>query len=425
MIDIKLLREQPDVVRAAAKNKNSDPGKIDEALKLEDDRRYLLIQIENLRSRRNQLSRDQIPEGKKIKAQLKSLEPKLKEIEGELDLVMRQIPNIPFDSVPVGRDESQNQPIRSWGQPRQFDFPIRDHLELGEKLGIIDVATAGKVTGSRFGYFLGDLALMEIALIQLAFKTLTDPQILSKIARKYNPKPFIPVIPPVMINPQTYIRMARLDPGMEEERYFLPKDNLYLVGSAEHTLGPLHMDQILEERDLPIRYVGFSSCFRREAGSYGKDVRGILRVHQFDKVEMECFTTPQDSLKEQDFLIAVQEYIMQSLGLPYQVVAICTGDMGGPDARQIDINTWMPAQNKYRETQTSDLMTDYQARRLNTRVRLKNGQTVFAHMNDATCIAVGRTLIAILENCQNADGSVTIPQVLVPYLGKAKITPRV
>lgn len=408
MLDIKFIRENPDLVRQSSKNKNSDPHKVDEVIKLDQQYRDLLTQVETLRAQRNQLTKDDIKAGKKIKEELKNLEPKLKEIEEELNLVMHQIPNIPFDDVPVGKDESENVEIRKWGIPRKFDFTPKDHLELGEKLGVIDVETAGKVSGARFAYLKGDLALMEIALVQLAFQELIK-------------KGFIPVIPPVMIKPDVYIKMARLDPGQEEERYHLPKDNLYLAGSAEHALGPMHIDEVIDESKLPIRYVGFSTCFRREAGSYGKDTRGILRVHQFDKVEMESFTLPESSTKEQDFLVSIQEQLMQLLELPYQVVSVCTGDMGGPDARQIDINTWMPSQNKYRETHSSDLMTDYQSRRLNTRVKRKNGQTELVHMNDATAFAIGRTIIAIMENYQNPDGSVTIPQALVPYMGKDKI----
>jgi seryl-tRNA synthetase len=216
--------------------------------------------------------------------------------------------------------------------------------------------------------------------------------------------------------------MARLDATLEDERYYFPKDDIYLIGSAEHTLGPLHMDETLKEDDLPIRYVGFSTCFRREAGSYGRDTRGILRVHQFDKVEMESFTVPENSLKEQEFFVAIQEYLMQELKLPYQVVMTCTGDQGDPDARHIDIEAWMPGQQKYRETHSADLMTDYQARRLNTRVRRADGSLNFVHMNDATVFAIGRTLIAIVENYQRADGTITVPEVLRPYFGADTIT---
>lgn len=216
--------------------------------------------------------------------------------------------------------------------------------------------------------------------------------------------------------------MARLEP--KDERYYVQSDDLYLVGSAEHTLGPLHMDKVLKEEELPVRYIGYSTAFRREAGSYGKDMKGILRVHQFDKLEMESFSLPEDSVNEQNFFVAIQEYLMQELKVPYRVVQICTGDMGGPDARQIDIECWMPGQNRYRETHTSDLMTDYQARRLNTKVKRKNG-TEFVHMNDATAIAVGRTIIAIMENYQTENGTVKIPKALQKYMfGIKEIKPK-
>jgi len=215
-------------------------------------------------------------------------------------------------------------------------------------------------------------------------------------------------------------KMARLSPETEIERYAIPRDNQYLIGSAEHTLGPMHIDEVLEEKNLPIRYFAFTAAFRREAGSYGKDTKGILRQHQFDKVEMEAFTTPEDGAKEQNFLVGIQEYLMSELGLPYQVVAICTGDMGAPDFRQVDIETWMPSENKYRETHSSDYNTDYQARRLNTKIRTKEGMG-FAHMNDATAFAMGRTIIAILENYQQKDGSVLIPKVLQKWMGRKRL----
>ncbi|MBP9771602.1 MAG: serine--tRNA ligase, partial [Candidatus Pacebacteria bacterium] len=222
-------------------------------------------------------------------------------------------------------------------------------------------------------------------------------------------------VPPVMMRSAVMNRMARLQPI--DERYYFEKDDMVFVGSAEHTIGPLHMDEILTEESLPIRYIGYSTAFRREAGTYGKDTKGILRQHQFDKLEMESFALPEHSYAEQDFFVAIQEYMLQQLRLPYQVVIICTGDMGGPDHRQMDIETWMPGQHTYRETHTSDLMGGYQARRLNTRIKRTDGKTEPVHMNDATLFAIGRTLIAIIENYQNADGSITIPEALRPYMG--------
>lgn len=409
MLDIKLIRENPDLVRVSLTNKRGDASKVDQVLLLDENKRQLMTEIEVLRAQRNQLTKDNQEQGKAIKEKLKELEPKLGEIDKQMDLIMRQIPNIPSSDTPIGKDDSENVVVRKWGEPKKFDFTPKDHLELGEALAVINMDMAGKISGARFGYIFGDLALMEMALIQLAMKKTTE-------------KGFIPVIPPVMIKPETYIRMARLDPGQEEERYYMPNDDLYLIGSAEHTLGPLHMDQVIDEKQFPIRYVGFSTCFRREAGSYGKDTKGMIRMHQFDKVEMESFTLSENGISEQELMVSIQEEILQALGLPYQVVAVCTGDMGGPDARQIDIETWIPSQNKYRETHSADYMTDYQSRRLQTRVKRTNGTLEHVHMNDATAIAISRTLVAIMENYQNADGSITVPEILRPYLGKDKIT---
>jgi seryl-tRNA synthetase len=264
--------------------------------------------------------------------------------------------------------------------------------------------------------------MLEFALVQFAFSVLTDEKILKKIIKKVGldvpSTPFVPVIPPVFIRPEVFQKMGRLEP--KDERYYIPKDDLYLIGSAEHTLGSMHMDEVFNVEALPIRYIGFSAAFRREAGAASKDMKGILRVHQFDKLEMESFTRPEDSLKEQDFFVAIEEYFMQELELPYRVVAICTGDMGAPDYRQIDIETWLPGQNKYRETHTSDLMTDYQSRRLNIKTKIGD-KTEFVHMNDATAIAMSRTPIAIMENYQQKDGSIKIPKALQKYTGFKEI----
>jgi len=418
MLEINFIRQNIEKVKKACEERGVEVD-LEKVLEIDKQRRELIRKSEALRASQKRLGRENLEEAKKIKAEFKKLESELVEKETELKRLLYQIPNIPFDDVPRGKDEAENVVIRKWGKPRKFDFKPRDHLEIGEHLGIIDTKTAGKVAGTRFGYLKNQAALLELALIRYAFDVLTSPKIIKKIAdsveKGYANKPFMPVIPPVMIRPEIYEKMARLSEKDKDERYYLPKDNLYLTGSAEHTLGPLHLEEVLEEKDLPLRYVGFSTCFRREAGSYGKDTRGILRVHQFDKIEMESFSLPENSRKEQDFLVAIQEYLVQSLGIPYQVVYICTGDMGMPDARQIDIECWLPGEGRYRETHTADLTTDYQSRRLGTKVRRK-GKTEFVHMNDATVFAIGRTIIAILENYQEKDGSVTVPKVLRKYL---------
>lgn len=404
--------------------KNKDPKLVDQFLALDNDWRKLTKEADELRAEQKKVAaaRD-IEGGKQLKTKLKELEEKIGQLITERDEIWDKIPNLPFDEVIVGKDESENQPIRKWGEPTKFDFEPKDHLDIGEALGLIDVKKASEISGSRFAYLKGDVAMLEFAIVSFVFNTLQDQSVLKVIAEKvkpgFSPKPFIPVVPPQMIRPEVFKRMGRLEP--KEERYHIPSDDMYLIGSAEHTLGPLHMDEIIPEEQLPIRYVGFSTSYRREAGTYGKDMKGILRVHQFDKLEMETFSLPEDSTAEQDFIVGIQEYLVQALELPYQVVSICTGDMGGPDARQIDIETWLPGQNQYRETHTSDLMTDYQSRRLNTRVRRTDGTLQLVHMNDATAFAIGRILIAIIENYQTKEGKIRVPKVLQAYMGKEVI----
>ena len=429
MLDIKLIRENSDIVKKGIVKKNANPKLVDDFLVIDQKWREFVKKIDDARAKQKDLSeKRKIEEAKGVKTQIQIWEEELKTIETDRTDLLYIIPNLPADDVPVGKDESENVVLRKWGNLSKFNFAPQDHLQIGESLDIIDVKKAGEIAGSRFYYLKGAAALLEYALVNWVFSRLSNPKFTQKIAKKISPKfpgtPFIPVVPPVMIKPEVYVKMARLDPGQEVEKFFISRDNLYLVGSAEHTLGPLHMDEIIDEAKLPIRYLGFSTAFRREAGSYGKDVRGILRAHQFDKLEMETFSLPGLSMQEQNFIVAIQEALMRELKMPYRVVEICTGDMGGPDVRQIDIETWMPGQNKYRETHTSDFMADYQSRRLNTKVRFKDGKIEFVHMNDATAFAIGRIIIAILENYQRKDGSVKIPEVLQKYMGGLKVIKR-
>jgi seryl-tRNA synthetase len=423
MLDINYIRENVDLVKKATLDKNVDVA-IDELLELDKRRRALQQHLDSISARRNALAKDaqgsqptahQIAQGKELKVQASAAETDLNGVQEKYFQLLKQVPNIPSADTPVGADEAANKVLRQVGTKPEFDFAPKEHFELGEQLDVIESKAAGEVSGSRFAYLKGELVLMQFALIQYALSIVTSEERLGVIAQEAGldvpTVPFIPVIPPVMIKPNVFEQMARLEP--KEERYHIPSDNLYLVGSAEHTLGPLHMKETLQK---PQRYVGCSTAFRREAGSHGKDVRGILRLHQFDKIEIESFTAPANSIVEQDFIVAIQEYLMQALSLAYQVVLKCTGDMGGPDYRAIDIETWMPGQNKYRETHTSDLMTDYQARRLGTKIVTASGKKVYAHMNDATVFAIGRTLIAIMENYQQADGSITVPDVLQQYV---------
>jgi seryl-tRNA synthetase len=425
MLDINLLRKEPERVKQAIAVKNASPELVDEFLELDGAWRRATTDLEKLRAEQNELSRKREVEAAKAnKEKIKAREEEAAALERKRKEAWEKIPNLPSEDTPAGKDDTANKVLREVGKPREFDFKPLDHMALGEKLGLIDTRRAAEVSGTRFGYLLGDAARLEFALVQYALETLANETVLKSIAESvkpgYSAKPFLPVVPPVMIRPDVFNKMARLYPN-PEDKYYLSQDDLYLVGSAEHTLGPLHMGEILPEGRLPLRYVGFSTAFRREAGSYGKDTRGILRVHQFDKVEMESFTAPEDGLTEQNFFVAIQEYLMWSLELPYRVVICSTGDQGDPDARHLDIETWLPGEGRYRETHSADYMTDYQARRLGTKVRRANGETEFVHMNDATVFAVGRTLIAILENCQTKDGKIDVPKALQKYVGKDRI----
>lgn len=417
MLDLALIRENPEKVKQAIKDKNSSVD-LDAVLLLDTKKRALQSEIEMLNHARNQAAhRKDIASGKEIKKKIADIEKDLTATANQLDVLLRKLPNIPSDDTPVGKDENDNKVLRQIGTIPSFQFAIKDHLELGKLNNFIDTEKASQVSGARFSYLKGDLVRLQYALTTYAMTHLMDKIFLEQIIVENNldipPTPFIPVLPPLMIRPDVLERMARLDP--KEERYHIPSDDLYLIGSAEHTLGPLHMDETLRENDLPLRYMAFTVAFRREAGSYGKDTKGLLRLHQFDKLEMESFSLPEHSLAEQNLMVAIQERFMVELGIPYQVVITCTGDMGDPDARHIDIESWMPSQQKYRETHSADLMTDYQTRRLNTRVRRNIGGHEFVHTNDATAIA-GRTLIAIMENFQQADNSIRIPDVLVPFM---------
>lgn len=418
MLDIKYIRENPDFVQKNAMLKKVDVN-IQELLEFDDQRKSLRQTVDELNQKRNEAARSKdIEQGKMLKLEVAEVEQRLREAEEAVNRILSTIPNMPSDDTPVGDDESANVVIKTVGEPTKFSFEPKPHWDLGVALDIIDNERAAKVSGARFTYLKGDAALLQFALIQFTMSVLINEGVLSEIAKEaglnVDTKPFVPVIPPVLINPEPFARMARLEP--REERYHISTDDVYLIGSAEHTLGAMHMDEVLTADQLPLRYVGYSTSFRREAGSYGKDTKGILRVHQFDKLEIESFSLKENGLSEQQFIVAIQEYLLGALKLPYQVVSVSTGDMGGPDHKQVDIETWMPGQNKYRETHSSDYNTDYQSRRLNTRVKRADGTMELVHMNDATVFAIGRTLIAILENYQQEDGSVKIPSVLQPYM---------
>ena len=432
MLDIKFIRENKDIVKTSCINKRSDVD-IDELLQLDEKRLVVLAQTEALRSEQNRMNNSissekdfnvraqMINEMKIVKDEFKEKEQELNDVMMQWQSLMLKIPNIPSVDTPLGSDEESNQVIRQWGQKPEFSFTPKEHFELGKALGLIDTETASQVASSRFAYLKGDLVFLQFGLIQMCLEILSNVETLQSIADEADirlsiTKPFIPVIPPVFVRPLVQVKMARyLTP---DDHYMFPNDDLMLIGSAEHTLGAMHMDQIFNESDLPIRYAGYSTAFRREAGTAGKDTNGILRQHQFDKLEMEVFSLPENSIQEQNFLVAIQEHVLRKLELPYQVISVCTGDMGFPDHRQMDIETWMPGQDRYRETHSADLTGSFQSRRLNTRVRRADNKIETVHMNDATVVAIGRTLIAIIENYQQADGTIKVPTALQKYINK-------
>ena len=414
MIDIKRILEEPQVVAANNEKRGIDVD-VAVATELHAKRLALVEAVQVSRTRANEVASSipsaaeadrgaLIEEGKTLKASIKASEAQLKEVEEALAVELRKYKNVLREDVPEGADETSNKVVRTHLEPTAFEFEPKDHLELGEALGMIDMPRATKVSGARFVYLKGDAVLLEFALVQYAMQ----------VALKHG---FVPVIPPHLVSTEAMCAMGYLERGGEEEIYHLKNDDLVLIGTSEQALGPMMMNEIIDEKDLPMRFLGFSPCYRREAGSYGKDTRGILRVHQFDKVEMFSFTTPEESDKEHELLLSIEEELMQGLGLPHQVLILCAGDTGGPSARTYDINTWMPGQQAYRETSSTSNTTDYQTRRLNTRIRREDGN-VLAHALNGTAFAIGRTLIAIMENYQQADGSIVVPEVLRPWVGK-------
>ncbi|NTW61069.1 serine--tRNA ligase [Candidatus Saccharibacteria bacterium] len=431
MLDIRYIRENPEAVQDNAKNKGYKVD-IGQLLQLDSDRRLLQQKVDELREKRNENvakikggkpSEDLVSEGKRIKAELADIEPKLKDVEEQYTAILKQVPNMALKDVPIGQSEDENVVSKVVGEPTQFSFTPRNHAEIAELRGWIDKERAAKVAGSRFAYIEGDLVKLQLAIVQFVINTLSDETRISEIATgaslNINTRPMTPILPPLLIRTDIYDAMDRLEP--RDERYQLVDDDLWLQGSAEHVLGSMHSNEIFEEADLPRRYIGYATSFRREAGAYGKDMEGIFRMHQFDKLEMESFTVAEDGTSEHMLFVAIQEYLISQLGLPYRVLKKCTYDIGKPNASGYDMEVWLPGQDKYRETHTADYMTDYQARRLNTRVRRLDGNLELIHTNDATAFALGRIMIAIIENNQTEDGHIVVPGVLRPYLGGREV----
>ncbi len=426
MLDIQYIRDNPELVVEKSKQKGYDID-VAQLLGFDRERRELQTQVDQLRQERNEIassmkggkpSDELVAKGREIKDKLANLEHQLAAIEEEFIVLLKTVPNMPLDEVPVGSSEQENVEIRIWGEKPNFDFEPKNHAQIAEAKGWLDTARATKIAGARFVYTMGDLVRLEFALWQFGLDILSNQEILQKIiddnGLKLSAKPFTPILPPAVAKQAVFEATGRLN--RQEQTYKIEDEDLWLNASAEHTISPIYIDEIIPEEELPIRYVGYTTAFRREAGTYGKDTEGIFRLHQFNKLEMECFTTPESSYDEHLFLVAIQEYLMQQLQLPYHVLEKCTADIGRPNAKGVDIEVWLPSQNTYRETHTADYIKDYQTRAMKTRLRRRDGTVELAHTNDATAFSQ-RPLIGIIENFQTADGNVSVPEVLRPYMG--------
>lgn len=409
MLDIKLIREDPERIKKGVADKQYDPSIVDKVLELDEKRRSLISEIEEIRARRNKAAEEKnIEEGKKIKQELAKLEPELEKAEKEFTQSLMQIPNIPNDSVPVGKNETENVEVRKWGTPKEFTFTPKDHLELGIKLGILDFESGAKVTGSQFFFLYGDGAMLELALTQYVLTKL------SKVG-------FLPVITPDLAKSRYYLGTGYQPKGDEAQIYEIEGHDLGLIATAEVTLAGKHADEVIPENKLPLKYIGYSHCFRQEAGAYGKYSKGLYRVHQFTKTEMFIYCKPEESDKYHQEILKVEEEIYQELKLPYRVLEMCTGDLGAMAARKFDVEVWMPGRGDYGEVTSTSNCTDYQARNLNIKFRKTTGENEYVHMLNGTAIVMSRVPLAILENYQNEDGSITIPEVLQKWMGKEKI----
>ena len=433
MLDINYIRDNRQKVEDAIKNKGYTID-LDEILQLDDARKELSQKTDILRQERNQISSqmkngqpDQalISRGKEIKQELSSLEEKLSSVESDFLAKLKTVPNVPCDDVPVGLSEDDNEVAEVCGEPTKFNFEPKNHYEIGQARGWIDKERASKVTGARFTYIKGEMVSLQMAIVNFVMNSLSDEGVIKEICEAnhlehISTKPFTTVLPPLMLRTEMYDAMDRLEP--RDDRYKIEGEELWLQGSAEHVLGSMHAGEIFAEQDLPVRYLGYATSFRQEAGTYGKDMEGIIRMHQFDKLEMESFSTKETSREEHELFVAIQRWLIEQLRLPYRVIRKCTFDIGKPDARGIDMEVWLPGQGKYRETHTADYMTDYQSRRLNTRVRRdETGEVELVHTNDATAFALGRIMIAVIENYQNEDMTVRVPEVLRKYLNGKEI----
>ncbi len=416
MLDARFVRENIDTVKKSLKCRNYALS-LEEFLSFEEQRRSLLKESEELKNRRNVVSeeigrlRTQKQDASKLIEEMKGVSDKIKELDEKIRLLeentnefLLNIPNIPLETVPIGKDETENVEVRKWGEPRHFDFEPLNHWDIGEILGILDFERAAKIAGARFSLTKGYGAKLERALMNFMLDLNTS-------------KGYKEVFPPIIVNKESMKGTGQL-PKFEMELFKINDPEFYLIPTAEVPLTNIHRNEILNEKDLPIYYTAYTPCFRREAGSYGKDVRGLIRQHQFNKVELVKFVKPEDSFHELESLTNNAEDILQKLELPYRVVALCTGDLGFAAAKTYDLEVWLPGQQRYREISSCSNFTDFQARRANIRFKREGKKgTEFVHTLNGSGLAIGRTLVAILENYQQKDGSVIVPELLRPYMG--------
>jgi len=416
MLDIKRIRNNPEEVNELLKRRNPELS-IDRALALDERRRELLKEFESKKAYQNKTSKkipqlkkagedikDILDEMKKLSLEIKEMEGQVKEVEEQIEEELLGIPNIPNPGIPVGQGEEDNKEIRTWSEPTKFDFEPKAHWDIGEELGILDFERASKITGSRFSMFKGQGARLERALISYMLDTQT---------LKNN---FKEVSPPFMVNKTSMIGTGQL-PKFEEDVFKIPQKDFYLIPTAEVPLTNIYRDEILDVEQLPEYLTAYTPCFRSEAGSAGRDTRGLIRNHQFDKVEMVMLSKPEDSYDQLEILTSFAEKILQELKLPYRVLELCTGDTGFSSAKTYDLEVWMPSYDNYVEISSCSNFEDYQARRANLRYRNKDGKVEYVHTLNGSGLAVGRTFAAVLENYQNEDGTVTVPEVLRPYMG--------
>ena len=417
MLDLKFIRENPEIVKRAIELKG-EKDHVDEIIKLDERRRELIKKGDSLKARRNDVTEEianlkkqgkdaseLIEEMRKVSDEIKAIDSELKKVESELENLLLWIPNIPHESVPIGKDASDNLVVRTWGEIQEFDFEIMDHLTLGKKLGIIDFERGAKLTGSGFPLYIGKGATLERALINF---------MLDLHIQKHG---YVEVFPPFLVN-ETSMRGTGQIPKLKEDMYYCPEDDLYLIPTAEVPVTNIHRDEILEISELPKKYVAYSACFRREAGSWGRETRGFLRVHQFNKVELVKFTTPETSYDELESLVKDAEEVLQLLNIPYRVVLLCTGDMSFSSAKTYDIEVWSPAERRWLEASSCSNFEDFQARRMNVRFRRdKRSKPEFVHTLNGSGLATSRLMVALLENYQTPEGKVIVPKVLHKYTG--------